>query len=80
MVRRLIDQDLIEQNLLLADLVILKEIVTKNLATYNKYEYKKTKHENKLGQKVLKMGYFKSHIRKIADTKTAKNKVRLYTQ
>ncbi len=47
------------------------------MLAYYDFAFKKTKDAYKLWYRFLKKAYFQSHIRKIADKKTAYNKFRL---
>ena len=51
---------------------------SKNWFTYNEFAYKKTKDDCKLEDRFQKKAISGSHIREIADKKTAYNKGRLY--
>jgi hypothetical protein len=47
---------------------------------YKEFANKKTTDDYKIGERYLKKANFNTHIRKIADKKTAYNEVRLYSQ
>jgi len=51
---------------------------SKNRLAYNEFAYKKTKDDCKLEDRFQKKAISGSHIRKIADKKTAYNEGRLY--